>query len=244
MLSNLIKVCSEMLYCPDAQKVKSYLDDRINEKTQKKFQFGYFPNNIESLLSFFKEDDLISYKLLYNSNDKKILTLQDHNLILPYKDVYGNIIAIVGRTILSENQRKELNLIKYKNTIFKKSKHLFGLFEAKEAIIKKNYVYVVEGQFDCIQAHANKIENVVALGSSNISFEQLALLLRYTNNIVLLLDNDEAGAEGRRLAVEKYGKYCNLINKYIPLGFKDLDEFIKDNSELSSDEIEFHLKNH
>ena len=102
----------------------------------------------------------------------------------------------------------------------------------------------MEGQFDCIQAHANKIENVVALGSSNISFEQLALLLRYTNNIVLLLDNDEAGAEGRRLAVEKYGKYCNLINKYIPLGFKDLDEFIKDNSELSSDEIEFHLKNH
>ncbi len=233
----LLEICSYLLYESEiANTAKIYLNNRIPIDIQKKFSFGYFPQQekLNILFSFIKKKELVDLDVLYNNNysdnSYSLLSspLQHHNLILPYKNVYGKTIAIVGRTILNEEERKLLDIPKYKNTAFKKSKHLFGLYEAKASILEKGYAYIVEGQFDCITAHANNITNVIALGSSNMSFDQLALLLRYTNKIKLLLDNDDAGTEGRERIIAKYGKYTNIENNYLPGGFKDLDEFLKE----------------
>lgn len=244
---SIVKVCNNLLYnCPIANKTLVYLNKRLTAEAQVKFGFGFFPpqDQLKMLFSFIDEESLIKDNLLYEKNidsDYKIFfsSLEDHNLILPYKDVYGTIIALVGRSLLDDEERASVNISKYKNTSFEKSKHLFGLYEAKRSIIELGYVYIVEGQFDCIQAHNRGIENVVALGSSNMSTEQLILLLRYTNNIKLLLDNDDAGKMGRERIIEKYGKYTNFSNVYVPNGFKDLDELlseiqISNNAELKT----------
>lgn len=230
----VVNACSNILYDYGfANNALTYINNRLNKSTQKKFSFGYFPTlfNLNTLTSVINEQDLIDLNLLYKDDNGPHSFLEHHNLILPYRDVYGRIIALVGRTLLSEEQRG--NIPKYKNTVFKKSRHLFGLFEAKDSIIEKQYVYLVEGQFDCIKAHSCNINNVVALGSSNMSFEQLVLILRYTNRIKILLDNDDAGNLGREHILEKYGKYANISNAYVPKGFKDLDEFLEEFKEES-----------
>jgi DNA primase len=235
---SIVEACTYLLHnLPSASDAVKYLDQRISSESQQKFCFGFFPpqDQLKILLSHVTKEELIETNLLYEENvdhdsghEVLFSSLQHHNLILPHRDVYGKIIALVGRTLLNDDERSKLNIPKYKNTSFKKSRHLFGLFEAKQTILEKGYVYVVEGQFDCIQAHNHNVNNVVALGTSNMSLEQLVLLLRYTNDIRLVLDNDEAGDFGRERIMEKYGKYTTFTNLHVPKGFKDLDEFLSE----------------
>lgn len=243
MLQHIVKVCQYLLYnLPDAVKIRNYLDGRLDRKTQEFFQFGYFPSRelIGALLNDVEEEDLIKSGLAYyyNFNDMsgkhKVISSMffDHNLIMPYRDVYGNIVSIVGRTSLSEDDRKKNDIAKYMNTNFKKGQHLFGLYETKNEIIRKNEAFLVEGQFDCIQAYNKGMRNVVAVGSANISSDQLALLGRYTDNIKILFDNDNAGDRGRDRAHKKFDAFINLKDERLPEGYKDLDEFLLDENEF------------
>lgn len=244
-LEQIINAAEKLLYeNPIAVDTLEYLDQRIPRQTQEQFKFGYLPP-VEQLSSLLIDSNvLLSSRIFFEdkNNGNIISTMQQHNLIMPYRDVYGRIIAIVGRTLLDDVQRQQLAIPKYKNTSFKKSRHLFGLYEAKQTVLDCGYVYVVEGQFDCISAHSKGITNVVALGSASMSMEQLILLLRYTNKIVLLLDNDEAGGSGRKMIIEKFGKYAGFSNAYIPEGFKDLDELLKEVEITSSEELLLSLK--
>jgi DNA primase catalytic core len=241
----VIDVCRDLLLnFPDAKYIADYLDNRISKSAQEKFNLGYFPDckNISLLTNIIDKSILEQLNLIYYKSDNDNLSLKDephsplenHNVIMPYKDLYGNIVGLVCRSNLSD---KERGLIpKYRNTSFNKGKHLFGLYEAKHSIIENNIAYVVEGQFDCISAHDSKLKNTVALGSSTMTFEQFALLFRYTNNIILLLDNDEAGKKGTKKIIERYGKYANIKPGRIPDQFKDIDEYIK---ESNSNELIF-----
>ena len=247
----IVESCTYLLHnLPSASGALEYLNKRISPESQSKFCFGFFPpqEQLKILLAHVTKDELTEANLLYEENvdhdsghEVLFSSLQYHNLILPYRDVYGKIIALVGRSLLSDDERSKLNIPKYKNTSFKKSRHLFGLYDAKQSILEKGYVYVVEGQFDCIQAHNHNLNNVVALGTSNMSLEQLILLLRYTNDIRLLLDNDEAGEFGRERIMEKYGKYTSFKNLHVPGGFKDLDEFLSEMSPDDPKEVEYSL---
>jgi len=131
---------------------------------------------------------------------------------------------------------KNKKISKYKNSSekhnpkFKKGNHLFGLFENKKNIMEKNCVFVVEGQFDVIKAYEKGFNNVVALSNSNMTQYQISLITRYTDNIFLLLDNDEAGEKGRKRIVDMFGKYANINNFYLPMEYKDIDEYLTNNS--------------
>jgi len=247
---DVINCCRDLLInFPDARSVAEYADGRLSKAGQDRFSFGYFPShkNIQALVAIVGEDRLTKLELTYDkiiqdgvsSRHVKHSNMEKHNLVMPYRDVYGNVIAIVGRTILNDEERKKIDLPKYKNTSFFKGNHLFGLYESKESIIKNNLAFVVEGQFDCITAHDKGLPNVVALGSSGMSFEQFALLTRYTNNIILLLDNDEAGKMGSDRVMKLYGKYANIKKAVLPKGYKDIDEYLSDNS---IDSLSFILK--
>ena len=238
---DVIGCCRDLLInFPDARDVAEYADKRLSKAGQERFSFGYFPShkNLQALAATVGEDRLIKLELIYSKiiqdgvSNRKVLhsNLERHNLVMPYRDVYGNVVAIVGRTVLDDDQRKKIDIPKYKNTSFSKGSHLFGLFEAKDSIIQNNLAFVVEGQFDCITASDKGLTNVVALGSSGMSFEQFALLIRYTNNIVMMLDNDDAGKAGMDRVIKLYHKHANIKRAILPNGYKDIDEYLSDNS--------------
>jgi len=242
-LEQIAKYCRILLDNPKAEEHKNYLNSRITDIMQEKFYFGYFPGieNINLLsdligMNTLKELGLLFSKEIKDSSGPRTLYFnyfEDQQLIMPYKDVYGNIVALVGRSLLNDKEREEKQIDKYKNTKFIKGHHLFGLYEAKDEIINTDFVYVVEGQFDVIKAHQKGLSNIVALGSSNMTGYQLSLLCRYTNNIYLLLDNDMAGLKGRREIEKKYSEFANIKNIYLPDGYKDLDEYLNTNDTKS-----------
>ncbi len=243
-INSIVNYCRGLLKeYPGAHEHVDYLNNRLNKESQEKFEFGFFPNseNLELLLSVFDKQHLKDLSLIYPKEISDSLChrniwisyFEHHPLIMPYKDLYGNVIAIVGRTLLNDHDRKKISISKYKNTIFKKGNHLFGLFESKESILKQDLVYVVEGQFDVIKSFEMGLTNVVALGSANMSTYQFSLLLRYTKNMFLVLDNDEAGIKGRKNIIDRFGKYANIKNLYVHDPYKDMDEYFNSTSEIS-----------
>ena len=240
MLNKIVESCRYLLNnYSEAQDCKNYLDSRLSAQSQELFEFGYFPNltNIDSLVSLVGENSLLENNLLYTRDIEdslfprkiKFSFFEYHPLIMPYKDVYGNVIALIGRSLLSDSERSKNKIFKYKNTPFNKSKHLFGLFENKKDILEKGCVFIVEGQFDVIKAVQHGFKNVVCLGGSDMSAAQFALITRYTNNLCILLDNDEAGNKARKKISEKYGDHAYITNFYLPEPYKDIDEFLSSN---------------
>jgi len=237
MLDKIMESCRFLLKnYPEAQNIRSYLDSRLNEGSQELFQFGYFPNttNIQVLADLVGENVLLEQELLYYKDVEdslfprrfKVCYFENHPLVMPYRDPYGNIAGLVCRTLLPESEFKQRKISKYKNTKFEKGYCVFGLHENKQHIIEQNRVYIVEGQFDVIKAMERGIRNIVAIGNNNMTSYQFSVISRYTNNIFLLLDNDEAGEKGRKNAVDKFGQLANIRNFYIPESFKDIDEYI------------------
>ena len=240
MYDEIISSCRFLLQnYPDAKFCQDYLDSRLDQNSQELFQFGYFPNieNMSALTSLVDENSLYDSKLLFQKNIEDSFCLRKINfsyfdnfpLIVPYKDHYGNIVAIVARTLFSEEERQQKKIPKYKNTVFKKSNFLFGLFENKQYILDQNSVYIVEGQFDVIKAVENNFRNIVGLGNSNLTSYQFSLITRYTDNIFLLLDNDEAGEKGRKRIMDKFSALANIRNFYLPPQYKDIDEYFSKN---------------
>lgn len=251
MLSQISESCRFLLNnFPDAHACKSYVDSRLTPESQELFQFGFFPNssNIRVLIDLVGADGLKQNKLIYYKDiedafgPRQIIFcyFEDYPMVLPFRDAYGEIVALVGRSLLSDEERKKKGGIpKYKNTTpFTKGSHVFGLYENKQAILEQNCVYVVEGQFDVIKAVEKGFKNIVAVGSADMTSYQFSVISRYTNNIFMLLDNDEAGEKGRKRAVDKFGKLANIRNFYLPVEYKDIDEFLSKN-ELDALSFEF-----
>ena len=240
LFSEVISACSTLLkHSPIAEETRIYLNSRCSHYTQNEFSFGYFPKESElhHLLSILDDGEkkLSTLGLLYKKTTisdgiylkNNGLQLENHNLILPYKNLYGDIIALVGRTLLPKE--KQINIPKYKNTNFIKRNHLFGLNKSKKAILKKNAVFIVEGQFDFISCYKNGFQNTVAVGSANLSKNQFYLLKRYTNNLYFIFDNDTAGNKGYEKAQTKYSNYANIQKVTLPKEFKDIDEYLNNN---------------
>lgn len=242
----IVFACSELLNnFPPASKTKNYIDNRLSKETQEKFQFGYFPVNehlsiLQNMVGkdiLFKDKCNLIYDKVIDNRKERHGVLEEHNLILPYKDLYGNIIGLVGRTIQSDEEREISGLAKYKNTSFDKGKNLFGLDLARKSMIEKKFVYIVEGQIDLIRAQESGISNIVALGSSNMTFEQVALILRYCDKIVLLLDNDEAGIKGAAKIKDYFDNDIKINIGKLPNGYKDMCEMIDGGAGVDGIEI-------
>ena len=193
------------------------LDNNIIEK----FSLGIFPQNIQVLFDVADPKKLRKLNLISNASDSVFKTW---DIIFPVRDSFGTPVALAGRLI-----EKNDKLSKYMNTPYQKKNYLFGLDLAKEEILKKNRVYVVEGYFDVIKAHQHGIRNVVGVCSSFLTKRQLAVLGRYTENIVLMLDNDEPG---KRNTIKILSRFEDLpdtdLTSINPLysDTKDLDEFL------------------
>lgn len=225
MYEKIIDHCNFLLNNYD-NEVLEYLNNRA---TQKYFKFGYFPSikKLPLLTNFMDLDYLKSVKLLYvkesYSHINYVSYFDNYELIIPFNNIYGETISIVGRTL---KDHSKLGIPKYKNTKFKKSSNLFGLYEGLEDVKSNDFIIITEGQFDVVKCFDKGLKSVVAVGSSNISDDQFLLAKRFTNNFYLALDNDEAGRVGEERFFSKFGSYCNAKKLEIPKDFKDMDEFM------------------
>lgn len=222
-MAKLAEICYEQL--PKNKIVREYLKKReITQATIDKFYLGAFPSDLRILLKEFDTEFLKKNGIIYQADKSPF---RFYPLIIPIWDVNNNFIGIGGRTMMSEAQRKSTGYPKYKNSEYLKANHLFGLNYARQSIRDKNAAIVVEGYFDVITSHQAGLTNVVATSGTYLSAKQTMLLARYTENIKVLFDNDEAGQR----ASEKFVKRCategvNLTGIFLPDGYKDLDEYI------------------
>ena len=152
---------------------------------------GYNPKYLVSTGLCFKVDkDEADNK----SGQDKYLDRFSGRAIFPWLSVSGKVVAFGGRVL--DTRTKGVSQ-KYVNSpdseIYHKERELYGLFQAKKAIAKEDCVYMVEGYTDVISMHQCGIENVVANSGTALSIHQIRLLHRFTSNIVLLYDGDDAG---------------------------------------------------
>lgn len=221
----LVSACHNLLFTD--KRVYQYLISRgLNADTIKSYRLGAFPEDLRKLFKFVDAEELRKQSIIYQADKSPF---HHFPVVIPICEVNGDAVAIGCRTLLDDAKRDELLIPKYKNSSYSKSSYLFGLNKAHTEIIKKNEVFVVEGYFDVLSAHQNKILNVVATCGTAFSLRQLAILARYTNNITLLFDNDEAGHLSAKRVFDKFQGLdtgVNLQLKFTPKGFKDLDEFL------------------
>lgn len=137
---------------------------------------------------------LISTGLCIQRDDKSLYDRYHGRAIFPWFNVGGKVVAFGGRKLDAATKGV---VQKYVNSpdsdIFHKARELYGIFQAKRAIAKEDLVYMVEGYTDVLAMHQCGIENVVANSGTALNEAQVTLLHRFTNNITLIYDGDEAG---------------------------------------------------
>ena len=219
---------------PEAQK---YLFDRgLSKETFKKFEFG-FSDSWVSLYNYLKEkwyeDALIKESNIFldlaKRKDKFIW-----RIIFPIKNIRWDIVAFTAR-ILNSWEPKYLNSPASK--YYDKSQILYWLYEAKKAIIDKDFVIIVEGQMDAISMQEAGFTNTVAVSWTALTDKHLTIIKRLTHKIYLCFDWDQAWEKATKLAIENIKnkgfelKIIKLPNSKDPddilKSWKDFNEFIK-----------------
>ncbi len=176
-------------------KVLNYLKKRgFNNEIIEKFCIGFSPNVKNA---FTKKALKKSYNL--EMLIKAGLTIKNYEfdrfygrLIFPIHNVSGKIIAFGARNLNKNNK-----IAKYINSpeteIYQKSRELYGMYFAKNTVVKKNKCYLVEGYTDVLSLFQNGIKNVVSSSGTSLTTEQIRIIKRFTKNVCILYDGDEAG---------------------------------------------------
>lgn len=127
-------------------------------------------------------------------NERGVYDRYAGRVIFPWLNVSGRVVAFGGRLLDARTKGVQQKYVNSPDSeIYHKERELYGLFQAKKAIAKEDRVYMVEGYTDVIAMHQCGLENVVANSGTALSNHQIRLLRRFTQNITLLYDGDEAG---------------------------------------------------
>jgi len=170
----------------------------LTDKTISAWRLGYAPDEWRALLEAltaegFKIEELLSAGLIKEADGKKG-TYYDrfrNRLMFPIRDSAGRVVAFTGRALASDDLAKYLN--SPETELYHKSEILYGMDSAKDAIRVRKFTMLVEGQMDVLHAHQVGFENAVALSGTALSEKHLALMKRYSDNLMLVLDADPAG---------------------------------------------------
>jgi DNA primase len=175
----------------------SYFQERgFRDDIIRKFQLGYCPDKWDAMTQAALEQQ---YQLPYlikagltRERDGKVYDFFRGRVMFPIHNISGKVIAFGGRTLKAEK-----DIAKYFNSpeseLYVKSNVLYGLHLAKNAIVKHDMCYLVEGYTDVVSMHQAGVENVVASSGTSLTEGQIRLIRRYTPNITILYDGDSAG---------------------------------------------------
>ena len=184
----------------DGQAIgKQYFRSRgIRDDIIEKFQLGFALTKRDALTNEakrkgFQEDFLLKTGLCIK-NEKGLYDRFAGRAIFPWLNVSGKVVAFGGRKLDAATKGVQQKYVNSPDSeIYHKERELYGIYQAKKAIVKEDCVYMVEGYTDVIAMHQCGLENVVANSGTALSIYQIKLLRRFTQNIVLLYDGDEAG---------------------------------------------------
>lgn len=223
-------------------QAESFLASRgysLSDKALTDFGVGYAPMGNLALAELSKagysQELLQEVDVLGNSEGRLYDRFRDR-LMFPFYDMQGHIVGFSGRIVTPKDGTG-----KYVNTgetpLFTKGKHIFGLYQARKSIGKTGFAYLVEGQFDVMSLHKVGVENVIGGSGTAFTEDQVKLLLRFTDDIIMIYDADPAGVKASL-------KNCELLLK---AGAKvrcirlekgmDPDEFAKAHGSLTSKKL-------
>lgn len=190
----------------DAAEARAYCDRRgLDDATIETWQLGYAPDDWRTLTDHllargFSEDDAVEAGLAIRSENGRVYDRFRNRLVFPTRDARKRLIGFGARALRPEDEPKYLNTPQ--TPLFDKSGNLYGLDRANDAIRRGDRAVVVEGYMDVIAAHAFGFTEVVASNGTAITEKQMDLLKRYTHNVVLALDADNAGSAATLRGVE------------------------------------------
>lgn len=163
-----------------------------------KFHLGYCPDEPDALARAalakgFTKESLIKTGLCYErENDGSLRDRFHGRVIFPVHSISGKVVAFGGR-IMSADAKVAKYVNSPESVIYSKSRELYGLWQAKQAIVRKDRCFLVEGYADVISMFQSGVENVVASSGTSLTPGQIRLIHRFTNNITVLYDGDKAG---------------------------------------------------
>jgi len=207
---------------------------QLSKQIVQDFKIGYAPTSGDALVQFLTKKGFSGHELadagLVNRFGGDLFR---GRMMVPLMDGTGQIIGFTGRIIDAE----DTNAPKYLNTpqtfLYDKSRHVFGLSQAKESIRAKDYAVIVEGNMDVISSHQVGISEVVATAGTAMTEFHLRALVRLSSHIRLAFDGDKAGLAATERAIpiaQNVGVELTIIS--LPDGSKDPDELIQKGSQL------------
>ncbi|MBI4824944.1 MAG: DNA primase [Nitrospirae bacterium] len=217
----------------------SYLEKRgITEEARKLFYLGYAPKSWDALKKYLEgkgfRPEIIVKSGLASKTAKGYFDMFRHRIIFPIFDLRGDVIAFGGR-VMDDSEPKYLN--SPETPVFNKSKALYGLNDAKKHIKEADRILLMEGYLDVIAAHMNGFTNAVAPLGTALTPEHGKLIKRFTDNVIIAFDSDQAGIKASRSAAETLFE-SGLDIKILSLPDKDdPDSFLKRNGKKAFGEL-------
>jgi len=227
---------------------RSFRDDII-----KKFQLGY---SLEERKALTKEALVKGYKAEYlvksglSIRPERFENVQEltethlfdrfHSRVMfPIHSVSGDVLGFGGR-ILTNTKETAKYFNSPQSDLYDKSKILYGLYFSKKSIQQEDFCFLVEGYTDVIALHQAGIENVVASSGTSLTIEQIKLIQRFTNNITILYDGDEAGQKASERGISLILEEGMNVRVLL---FPDNDDPDSYSRKVSADELKIFIKN-
>lgn len=219
----------------------SYFKNRdFREHIIEKFQLGYSPDVWEAftqhaLKNGFKKEFLVKSGLTIDKNNRQFDRFSAR-VIFPIHNLSGRVIGFGGR-ILKKDDKKAKYINSPESDIYNKSQALYGIYFAKSAIIRKDNCLLVEGYTDVISLFQAGFENVVASSGTSLTTDQIRLIKRYTPNITILYDGDEAGLKASFRGIDMILEQgMNVKVVMFPQG-EDPDSYVRNNRTAEVEEF-------
>ncbi|MGY4893837.1 MAG: DNA primase [Candidatus Saccharimonadota bacterium] len=200
----------------------------LSKEIVQQFQIGYAPDSGDALVQFLKKKGFSQHELSQGGLTNRFGgDLFRGRMMVPLMDASGQVIGFTGRIITDDP-----NAPKYLNTpetpLYNKSRHVFGLSQAKESIRKSDYAVIVEGNLDVVSSHQAGVTQVVATAGTAMTESHLKALVRLSRNARLAFDGDAAGLAATERAIpiaQQVGVDLTIIS--LPDDVKDPDELIQ-----------------
>jgi DNA primase len=208
----------------------------VRDDIVEKFCLGYCTTEKdafarEAIRKGYRKELLVKSGVCYEKEDGSIRDRFWGRVIFPWFNISGKVVGFGGRVLDSRTkgvQQKYVN--SPESDIYSKRKELYGLYQAKQAIVRADHVYMVEGYTDVIAMHQCGLENVVANSGTALSETQIRLLHRFTQNITLIYDGDEAGIKASLRGIDMLlAEGMNVKVLLLPEG-EDPDSFSRQNN--------------
>jgi len=200
-------------------------DREVGEETARRFQLGYAPAGLG-----FAEYLRSKKRSLVDAQEAGLMRRDGtdffaQRLVIPIRDERGQPLAFTARTVRADEPRKYIN--SPETPAYVKGRVIFGLDLAKDEMARRGHAVLMEGQFDVITAHHFGVQNAVASSGTALTDDQVRLLKRFTDELLLVFDSDRAGRSAAFKAVELASAHQMRTRVATITGAKDPDEFLR-----------------